>query len=55
MFDLHNVLERDIADLSGGELQRFACAIVLVQKAHEYCIALQCSVMQCNVMQCSVL
>lgn len=34
--DLHNVLERNIEDLSGGELQRFAIGIVLVQKADVY-------------------
>jgi ATP-binding cassette subfamily E protein 1 len=26
-------VERNIADLSGGELQRFACAMVCVQRA----------------------
>lgn len=31
-FDLSNVLDRKIDDLSGGELQRFACAMVCVQK-----------------------
>mmetsp|Transcript_5594 Transcript_5594/g.14531 ORF Transcript_5594/g.14531 Transcript_5594/m.14531 type:complete len:613 (-) Transcript_5594:690-2528(-) len=34
--DLQPVLEREIADLSGGELQRFATATVLVQKADVY-------------------
>jgi len=33
VLDLANVLERNINDLSGGELQRFACAIVCVQQA----------------------
>ena len=33
VLDLGNVLERNINDLSGGELQRFACAIVCVQQA----------------------
>ena len=28
--DLNNVRDRNIEDLSGGELQRFACAIVCV-------------------------
>lgn len=31
-FDLENVKDRQIADLSGGELQRFACAMVCIQK-----------------------
>ena len=33
---LGKVLDRSIADLSGGELQRFACAIVCIQKADVY-------------------
>jgi len=33
VLDLGNVLDRNINDLSGGELQRFACAIVCVQQA----------------------
>merc|ERR1712038_25442 len=32
-FDLMNVRDREIGDLSGGELQRFACAMVCIQKA----------------------
>jgi translation initiation factor RLI1 len=32
LFDLSNVKDRQIADLSGGELQRFACAMVCIQK-----------------------
>jgi len=32
LFDLSNVTDRQIADLSGGELQRFACAMVCIQK-----------------------
>jgi ATP-binding cassette subfamily E protein 1 len=32
LFDLSNVQDRQIADLSGGELQRFACAMVCIQK-----------------------
>lgn len=32
LFDLQNVRTRQIEDLSGGELQRFACAMVCVQK-----------------------
>lgn len=31
--DLKSVVDRNIADLSGGELQRFAIAMVCVQKA----------------------
>ena len=27
------VLERNVDELSGGELQRFACAVVCIQKA----------------------
>ena len=30
---LLQVRERSVADLSGGELQRFACAMVCIQKA----------------------
>ncbi|GFS60464.1 ATP-binding cassette sub-family E member 1 [Trichonephila inaurata madagascariensis] len=33
MLDLQNVRERQVQELSGGELQRFACAIVCIQKA----------------------
>merc|ERR1712117_131590 len=33
MGDLNRVRERSVADLSGGELQRFACAMVCIQKA----------------------
>lgn len=32
LFDLGNVKDRQIEDLSGGELQRFACAVVCIQK-----------------------
>lgn len=35
-FDLTHVLERNVDVLSGGELQRFACAVVCVQNAHVY-------------------
>ncbi len=31
--DLTAVKDRRVEDLSGGELQRFACAVVCVQKA----------------------
>lgn len=31
MLDLHNVLERQIGQLSGGELQRFIIALTCVQ------------------------
>ena len=31
--DLRNVVARNVGDLSGGELQRFACAMVCVQRA----------------------
>ena len=31
--DLHVVLEREITQLSGGELQRFALGLTCVQKA----------------------
>jgi len=31
--DLHGIKGRNIEDLSGGELQRFAIAIVCVQRA----------------------
>ncbi|KAF6777611.1 hypothetical protein AHF37_02897 [Paragonimus kellicotti] len=36
MLDLQVVTERMISELSGGELQRFACAMVCVQKADIY-------------------
>lgn len=36
MLDLHNVLERQIGQLSGGELQRFIIALTCVQKADIY-------------------
>ena len=31
--DLQDVLDREISQLSGGELQRFAIAVTCVQKA----------------------
>lgn len=34
--ELQNVLKRDVAKLSGGELQRFAIAMTCVQKANVY-------------------
>jgi len=34
--DLHGVKHRNVEDLSGGELQRFAIAIVCIQKADMY-------------------
>jgi len=33
LLDLKNVVDRNVTDLSGGELQRFACAMVCVQRA----------------------
>jgi len=33
ILDLNRVRDRSLADLSGGELQRFACAMVCIQKA----------------------
>merc|ERR1719211_428918 len=33
MLDLKNVKDRNVDDLSGGELQRFACAMVCIQNA----------------------
>uniref|UniRef100_A0A7S4NU22 Uncharacterized protein n=1 Tax=Guillardia theta TaxID=55529 RepID=A0A7S4NU22_GUITH len=36
ILDLSNVLGRGVQDLSGGELQRFAIAVVAVQKADVY-------------------
>jgi len=35
-FDLNAVLGRSVEELSGGELQRFACAVVCIQKADVY-------------------
>ncbi len=32
VLDLNSVRDRNIEDLSGGELQRFACAVVCIQK-----------------------
>jgi len=34
--DLNQVKDRNVEDLSGGELQRFACAVVCVQNADVY-------------------
>jgi len=34
--DLHGIKNRNIEDLSGGELQRFAIAIVCIQRADVY-------------------
>lgn len=34
--DLTSVLDRNVDELSGGELQRFACAVVCVQRADIY-------------------
>jgi len=34
--DLRPVLDRDVEQLSGGELQRFAIAVACVQKADVY-------------------
>ena len=36
ILDLGNVMERQVGDLSGGELQRFAIAIVCIQNANIY-------------------
>ncbi|OUC44842.1 4Fe-4S binding domain protein [Trichinella nativa] len=33
LLDLENVMDRNVADLSGGELQRFAIAVVCIQRA----------------------
>jgi translation initiation factor RLI1 len=35
---LHQVLDRNVEHLSGGELQRFAIAVVAAQKADVYMI-----------------
>ena len=32
--DLTTVMDRNVDELSGGELQRFACAVVCIQNAH---------------------
>ncbi|KAL9973783.1 hypothetical protein ACROYT_G020285 [Oculina patagonica] len=34
--DLTTVMDRNVDELSGGELQRFACAVVCIQKADVY-------------------
>lgn len=36
ILDLTHLTERKVSDLSGGELQRFAIAMVCIQKAHIY-------------------
>ncbi|CDW55888.1 ABC tran and RLI and Fer4 and tRNA-synt 1b domain containing protein [Trichuris trichiura] len=36
MLDLNKLMDRNISDLSGGELQRFAIAIVCIQRADIY-------------------
>ena len=33
LLELNNVLERDVSQLSGGELQRFAIAMTCIQRA----------------------
>jgi len=35
-FELGHVLDRNVDELSGGELQRFACAVVCIQNAEVY-------------------
>lgn len=32
-FDLKDVLDREVENLSGGELQRFACAVTCIRKS----------------------
>ena len=34
--ELDKLYDRDIGELSGGELQRFALMIVMIQQAHVY-------------------
>jgi ATP-binding cassette subfamily E protein 1 len=36
MLDLEGILDREIKNLSGGELQRFIIAMICVQKADVY-------------------
>lgn len=36
VLELHGVMNRDVADLSGGELQRFALGMTVVQQANVY-------------------
>lgn len=36
ILDLKSLVDRQVSELSGGELQRFACAMVCVQKADIY-------------------
>jgi ATP-binding cassette subfamily E protein 1 len=38
--DLNEILERDVSELSGGELQRFAIAMTCVQRADVYVLFL---------------
>lgn len=44
--DLIAVLDRDIAMLSGGELQRFAIGVVCVQEADMFVIYVRCFCLQ---------
>jgi len=39
--ELNNVLEREVSQLSGGELQRFAIAMSCIQKADVYVFMLR--------------
>lgn len=41
--DLTTVLDRNVDELSGGELQRFACAVVCIQKADMYVTSFESS------------
>ena len=38
LLELNDVLEREVNQLSGGELQRFAIAMTCIQKADVYVI-----------------
>ncbi len=35
-FDLKDVMDREVENLSGGELQRFACAVTCIRKSDIY-------------------
>ena len=42
VLDLENVMDRAVAALSGGELQRFAIATLCVQEADVYVVRMAC-------------
>lgn len=47
VLELNKVLERDVSQLSGGELQRFAIAMSCIQRADVYVSVASISVLPC--------